>query len=168
MRLLKETIQKFFRMFELQKYKIWKSLGAVWYRVFNKIWAYIWLRTCLYSQSLRALEYERTYLTSVPTIRADTINIFFFSPFWVSWLCRCDVKQEKWLREKLREEIYEFRWRGKKIINEKYMKEEACKTVLVVDMASVPMHPNPLSLTTDPARWCVARVGSLVQWTWAT
>jgi hypothetical protein len=41
---------------------------------------------------------------------------------------------------------------GGKIINKKYMKEEACKTVLVVDMESVPMHPNPLSLTTDPAR----------------
>jgi hypothetical protein len=39
-----------------------------------------------------------------------------------------------------------------KIINEKYMKEEVCKTVLVVDAASASMHPIPLSLTTDPAR----------------
>jgi hypothetical protein len=31
---------------------------------------------------------------------------------------------------------------GGKIINEKYMKEEACKTVLVVDVASVPIHPT--------------------------
>jgi len=45
--------------------------------------------------------------------------------------------------EKLREEIYEFRG-GKKIINEKYMKEEACKTVQLVDVASVPIHPHPL------------------------
>jgi hypothetical protein len=41
---------------------------------------------------------------------------------------------------------------GGKIINEKYMKEEACKTVVVVDAASVLIHPTPLSLTTDPAR----------------
>lgn len=43
--------------------------------------------------------------------------------------------------EKLREEIYEFRG-GEKIINEKYMKEEACKTVLLVDVASVSIHPT--------------------------
>lgn len=33
---------------------------------------------------------------------------------------------------------------GKKIINEKYMKEEACKAVQLVDVASVPIHPHPL------------------------
>jgi hypothetical protein len=32
---------------------------------------------------------------------------------------------------------------GKKIINEKYMKEEARKTVPLVDVASVPIHPYP-------------------------
>jgi hypothetical protein len=46
-------------------------------------------------------------------------------------------------REKLREEIYEFRGRGEKIINEKYMTEEACKTVLVVKVVSVPIYPLP-------------------------
>ena len=65
--------------------------------------------------------------------------------------------------EKLREEIYEFRG-GEKIINEKYMKEEACKTVLLVDVASVPIHTRPLLffklliLQDD-----VVRVGSLIK-----
>lgn len=88
------------------------------------------------------------HVIGAPSARAGTISTFEFRDF-------ADVtcKQDKWLTEKLREEIYEFRWRGK-IINEKYMKEEACKSVLVVDAALVPMHPIPFPLTTDPARWC--------------
>lgn len=51
---------------------------------------------------------------------------------------------------------------GEKIINEKYMKEEACKSVLVVDAALVPMHPIPflqLLILQDDVVW----IGSLVK-----
>jgi hypothetical protein len=64
-------------------------------------------------------------------------------------------------REKLREEIYEFPGR-EKIINEKYMKEEASDTVLLLDLAPAPIHPNffnyVLILPDD-----VVRAGSLLK-----
>jgi len=62
----------------------------------------------------------------------------------------------------LREEIYEFRGGGK-IINEKYMKEEACKTVLLVDLASVPIHLHPLFFKLLILQDDVVRVGSLIK-----
>ena len=53
---------------------------------------------------------------------------------------------------------------GKKIINEKYMKEEACKAVQVVDGASVPIHPHPLFfLKLLILQDDVVRVGSLIK-----